>query len=40
MSMLPLLAGLPTWVVAVVVLVVLLGALVVVRGIGGGRPHS
>ena len=40
MSMLPLLAGLPTWLVPVVVLVILLGALVMLRGIGNGRPHS
>lgn len=40
MSMLPLLTGVPTWVVAVIILVVLLGALLAVRGIGNGRPHS
>ncbi|VEI02466.1 hypothetical protein [Acidipropionibacterium jensenii] len=40
MSIVPLLAGTPTWVVAVVVLVVLFGALLAVRGIGKARPHS
>ncbi len=30
----------PTWVAGVAMLVVLLGALLVVRGVGGGRPHS
>ncbi|WP_257477286.1 MULTISPECIES: hypothetical protein [Acidipropionibacterium] len=40
MNLVPLLAGLPNWVVAVVALVVLLGALLFVRGIGKARPHS
>lgn len=40
MSIIPLLASNPPWLAAVAALVILLGALGVVRSVGRGRPHS